>query len=430
MGQQGTQLNILHEDMDHDDMDVGSWPLQAPLEAVCPIVVSQPLTQGTKGVPMPIYLRSPEGELLPMDEQPYASEDLLQALIASNPELLGGDHQSSERWLLVSREMATPGDQSLAGRWSLDHLFVDAFGIPTLVEVKRSSDTRIRREVVGQLLDYAANAVVYWPQGRLADAFGETCTHELQRDPEKVLSEFLDEDQDPTDFWRTVEANLRAGRLRLIFLADSIPSELQRVVEFLNEQMNRTEVLAVEVRQYVSADGHQTLVPRTIGHTAAAEATKRPKATRRWTEQEYLDAIEASGGPGYRQTAREYIAWGVANGGIAEWGSGTTRGSLQFRWMVDDHPVRPLALLTTGGLYISFAGLAKASPFVEREQRQAYAEMLNQIDGVSVPPDGVDRWPEVSTDTLGDEQVRRQFLRALDWFLRAMGRTPTSERVE
>ena len=28
---------------------------------------------------------------------------------------------------------------------------------PTLVEVKRSSDTRIRREVVGQMLDYAAN---------------------------------------------------------------------------------------------------------------------------------------------------------------------------------------------------------------------------------------------------------------------------------
>ena len=34
---------------------------------------------------------------------------------------------------------------------------------PTLVEVKRSSDTRERREVVGQMLDYAANAVVYWP---------------------------------------------------------------------------------------------------------------------------------------------------------------------------------------------------------------------------------------------------------------------------
>lgn len=39
----------------------------------------------------------------------------------------------------------------------------DQDGVPTLVEVKRSTDTRIRREVVGQMLDHAANAIVYWP---------------------------------------------------------------------------------------------------------------------------------------------------------------------------------------------------------------------------------------------------------------------------
>src|SRR6185312_796656 len=46
--------------------------------------------------------------------------------------------------------------------WSLDHLFLDEEGVPMLVEVKRSTDTRIRREVVGQMLDYAANALSYW----------------------------------------------------------------------------------------------------------------------------------------------------------------------------------------------------------------------------------------------------------------------------
>ena len=64
---------------------------------------------------------------------------------------------------LVTREMAVPGEEDGAGRWSLDHLFLDQDAIPTLVEVKRSCDTRIRREVVGQMLDYAANAVAYWP---------------------------------------------------------------------------------------------------------------------------------------------------------------------------------------------------------------------------------------------------------------------------
>lgn len=35
------------------------------------------------------------------------------------------------------------------------------------MEVKRSTDTRIRREVVGQMLDYAANGVRYWPAEEL-----------------------------------------------------------------------------------------------------------------------------------------------------------------------------------------------------------------------------------------------------------------------
>ena len=56
-------------------------------------------------------------------------------------------------------------------------------GIPTLVEVKRSTDTRLRREVVGQMLDYAANAVVYWPVERLEAEF-ETTARAAGNDPE------------------------------------------------------------------------------------------------------------------------------------------------------------------------------------------------------------------------------------------------------
>lgn len=57
-----------------------------------------------------------------------------------------------QRLLLVSREVGLPSDVGGVNRWSVDHLFLDQDAIPTLVEVKRSSDTRIRREVVGQML--------------------------------------------------------------------------------------------------------------------------------------------------------------------------------------------------------------------------------------------------------------------------------------
>ena len=66
------------------------------------------------------------------------------------------------RWLLISREVGVPGEAHGGAKWALDHLFIDQDGIPTLVDVKRSTNSQIRREVVGQLLDYAANGSVYW----------------------------------------------------------------------------------------------------------------------------------------------------------------------------------------------------------------------------------------------------------------------------
>jgi hypothetical protein len=101
-------------------------------------------------------------ELIAMSEQQYELEDHLQELLSRHPDLLAGGQMNREdprRWLLVSREAGLPSEQDGSARWSVDHLFLDQDGVPTLVEVKRSSDSRLRREVVGQLLDYAANAV-------------------------------------------------------------------------------------------------------------------------------------------------------------------------------------------------------------------------------------------------------------------------------
>jgi hypothetical protein len=112
-----------------------------------------------------IYLMSGE-RLIEMRNEPYESEDLLQELLAKHPGLAGwkpDERRRARRWLLVRRELGVPGAEGEGGRFSLDHLFIDQDGIPTLVEVKRSTNTRLRREVVGQMLDYAANGSKYWP---------------------------------------------------------------------------------------------------------------------------------------------------------------------------------------------------------------------------------------------------------------------------
>src|SRR5881392_1812296 len=143
-----------------------------------------------------IYLMRGDDELVEMRETPYEAEDVLQQLIAKFPSLLAGDQfggDTPRRWLLVGREAALPDDEDAAGRWSVDHLFLDQDAVPTLVEVKRSSDTRIRREVVGQMLDYAANGVVYWPVERLRATFEANCEKEGLVAEEVITDRFGDE---------------------------------------------------------------------------------------------------------------------------------------------------------------------------------------------------------------------------------------------
>lgn len=111
-----------------------------------------------------IYLMRQNGELIEMNERGYDTEDLLQGYLADHPDLLAGaqiNEDEPRRWLLISRVMEVPFEEGGSDRWSADHLFLDQDAIPTIVEVKRSSDTRARREVVAQTLDYAANGIMY-----------------------------------------------------------------------------------------------------------------------------------------------------------------------------------------------------------------------------------------------------------------------------
>jgi hypothetical protein len=104
-----------------------------------------------------------DGELTEMVLQEPEKEKVLQDLLANHPSLLAGSEMNPEvprRFVLIGQELGV-GPEEGGSRWSVDHLFLDQDAVPTIVEVKRSSNTQIRREVIGQLLEYAANGVKY-----------------------------------------------------------------------------------------------------------------------------------------------------------------------------------------------------------------------------------------------------------------------------
>lgn len=371
-----------------------------------------------------IFLVQGDGELVELGEQPYEVEAVLQRLIADYPHLLAG-HQmnpdSPRRWLVVSQEVALASGEDGAGRWSVDHLLIDQDAIPTIVEVKRSTDSRIRREVVGQMLDYAANAVLYWPVEQLRARFEARC-QQRAGDPDSEIAALGGIPNDPDHFWQQVKANLQSGRLRLVFVADVIPPELQRIVEFLNGQMDPAEVLAVEIRQY-TGQGVQALVPKVVGQTAAAQQAKSvgtASTKHQWDEPSFFDALGARRNPEEAEVARDLLAWARRRELRVWWGKGIKDGS--FFPMVDKPFEWTISVWTYGRLEIQFQQFVNQGEdasrfFASREARQALRERLNAIPGVSIPADGITRRPSIPLTTLVDRAARSRFIDILDWMV-------------
>lgn len=367
-----------------------------------------------------IFLVQHDGKLVEMIEAPYDSEALLQELLAKYPGVLAGDQMDAvapRKWLLIKREMGIPGEAGGSGRWSLDHLFLDQDAIPTLVEVKRSSDTRIRREVVGQMLDYAANAVVYWPLEELRVQFEKRCENE-GGSAEESLADLLGPSGNPEAFWQQARTNLQAGRIRMVFVADEIPDALRRVVEFLNGQMELAEVLALEVKQYLDGEkGLKTLVPRLIGRTAQAEVTKGKRPAKHWDEASFLEKLTENGFAADVPIVSQLLGWTRASLGEPPWGAGAAYGTFQAQFMHDDFRHVLFTAWTNGIVEIRFRRLKKRAPFSSPEKQRELIRRLNEIPGVQLPEVAKDGLPGIPLSVLAGEESMQRFLAVLDWIV-------------
>jgi len=224
---------------------------------------------GCEMIESKIFLVGENGESLSiMVETPFEREDILQIFLEKYPDLLAGDQISPEnprQWVLLEREKGIPHDNDSGDRWNIDHLFVDQDAVPTFVECKRSSDPRIRREVVAQMLEYAANGTAYWSVDKIRE-----------RVPEQSIISLLEHGdfETPNDFWDTFKSNLSNSIVRLVFVADKIPSELRRMVEFLNEKMNGVEAISIEIKLFQGNGAQKAVVPRVIGLSEAMRKHK------------------------------------------------------------------------------------------------------------------------------------------------------------
>ena len=348
-----------------------------------------------------IYTVDSAGTLTAMRPSEPRSENFMQHLVAAHPELITDQDGAL---LLIRREHPIADREEGGGRWSLDHLFVTQSGVPVLVELKRAVDTRLRREVIGQMLEYAANGSAYWQGGRIAESFAATMT-EQGRDASAELASFLGATADPEQFWERVDANFTASTIKMVIVADTIPRELARIVEFLNEQM-RADVRAVELSWFEGPGGLTALAPRIIGETERAQTAKMALgAGSPMSREAWISDRLAMFGPAVVEGAEAFVTLIEATGGRAEVAS--TRGSIIAIYDTPGGKLYPLLLSPSGKGLVSLrlGDLANRPAFAASETRQLLLDQLATIVG-PLSTRTLTGFPGYSVTKLNDPTVR------------------------
>jgi len=350
-----------------------------------------------------VYVLDRNGNTVAMDTIYCVNEDLeLQRILELNPDMIPGDQinpSDPRRWMVVKREMPVPDPGTGSNRWSIDLFFVDQDAMPTFIECKRYNDTRARREVVGQMLDYAANGHYYWSKEDIR-AYAEEAATRHGVSLEDEIKRLQPEEPDSVDeFFQRVQDNLREGQIRLLFFMEAAPPELKSIVDFLNKQMERSEVLLVEARQY-ERDGTRIVVPILFGYTEEARQVKKTVLIttgqkRKWDKESFFVSAREK-----LQESQVLLVNRIYDKAqdlkcVISWGSGRIHGSFFIKW---PH-VGPLPVFTVyadGSISINFGSYNKTP------EHKEFASFINQTwqehVGISPPDDYERRYPNFKID--------------------------------
>ena len=341
-----------------------------------------------------IYLKDAGGKTTSMERFRCKDEFKdLHEILENNHDLLPGDQIKPEdprRWLQLKREMPVPDPNTGIDRWSIDFMFTDQDAFPTFVECKRFEDTRSRREVVAQMLEYAANGHHYWSKELLMSYARETAK-EMGKDLDTLVSDIQGPGGLSTDeFFTKIESNLRMGQLRLIFFLEQSSMELRSVVEFLNKQMVETEVLLVEARQYLQ-NGIHIVVPTLFGYTEEARLVKRTVtvnstgARKKWDRASFFADANAKLQPNEVRVLENFLDQSIALGSDISWGTGMQNGSFSLKF--PQLCQRSLYSVWSNGRFQINLG------WLPDEIRKSLHLAVTGLTGLTLPPEEGEQYP-------------------------------------
>jgi len=162
----------------------------------------------------------------------------------------------------VARELPTPSG-------ALDILYTSPAGYPTLVETKLWRNPEARREVVAQVIDYAAQLAA-WSYEGLVQAVRRARKDSGKQDPFEALIKPQAQEWDHAQFVDSVSRNLARGRMLLLIVGDGIHEAIEQMAKTLSGAPHLAFTLGlVELALFRPPEKPEPLIvqPRIIART-------------------------------------------------------------------------------------------------------------------------------------------------------------------
>lgn len=147
----------------------------------------------------------------------------------------------------------------------IDNFLVTPSGLPVLVECKLWRNPEGRREVVGQILDYAKE-LARWSSSDLQREVARRCPGE--GNPLLRLLKDAGHDVDEIAFNDALTYNLRKGRFLLLIVGDGIREGVETIAEYLQRHLGLHFSLGlVEMPVFHHPNGGFIVTPRVLART-------------------------------------------------------------------------------------------------------------------------------------------------------------------
>jgi hypothetical protein len=166
--------------------------------------------------------------------------------------------------IAVCRELKTSAGQ-------IDNLLVTPSGMPVLVECKLWRNPEGRREVVGQILDYAKE-LSRWTCADLQREVSKRLG--VQGNPLLELVRTVAPEVDEIAFNDALSLNLRRGRFLLLIVGDGIREGVEAIAEYLQRHAGlHFSMGLVEMPLFRLPDGGLLVTPRVLARTVSITRT-------------------------------------------------------------------------------------------------------------------------------------------------------------